>query len=141
MLYYFAILLTIISNIFYHLSQKVVPNNVNPIISLIVTYFVSIVGCIVLLPFFPLNTGLIESFKRLNWGSYVLGLALIGLELGFLLAYRAGWSISFAGAFSNVAVTLLLIPIGILLFKESVTLTSGLGVAFCILGLILINLK
>jgi multidrug transporter EmrE-like cation transporter len=69
----------------------------------------------------------------------VLGIAIIGLELGFLLAYRAGWNISLAGLVSNVIVGLVLLPVGLLLFQEKLTPLNLAGVVVCIAGLVMIN--
>lgn len=140
-LYYISILLIIVSNIFYHFIQKTTPADVNPLIALIVTYATAILACILLLPFFPEKAGLVDSFKKLNWTSFALGLTVVGLEAGFLLAYRAGWNISFAGLFAHVVVALLLIPIGILWFKEHVTMINIAGLLLCIAGLVLLTRK
>ena len=70
-----------------------------------------------------------------------MGLAILGLEFGFLLAYRAGWNISKAGIVSATAVAVILIPVGVIAFKERLSLLNGLGLMLCILGLVLVNLK
>ena len=70
-----------------------------------------------------------------------LGVVLVGLELGFLLAYRANWNLSYAALVANIIVALVFIPIGLLVFKEKVTLTNILGVFVCVAGLVMINLK
>ena len=59
-------------------------------------------------------------------------------ELGFLLAYRSGWRISVAAVATNVAVTLLLVPIGIVIFKDHLSLRNVIGLIFCVLGLVLV---
>ena len=136
-----AIVLTIISNVLYHVFQKVTPSNVNPMLALAVTYLVAAVICLALLPAFPLTTGLWASIKQLNWASYGLAAAVVGLELGFLLAYRAGWDISLASLVSNVTVSMILLPIGLLLFKEKIAPVNSVGIGVCILGLFLVNWK
>lgn len=140
-LYYSAIALTVVANVFYHILQKSTPLNVNPMLSLIITYVSAAVLCLILLPFYPEQNGFIESFKRINWVSYAMGFAIVGLELGYLLAYRAGGSISVTAIISNAAVTMLLIPIGLLLFREHVSLTNLIGIVLCFSGILLINLK
>jgi multidrug transporter EmrE-like cation transporter len=76
---------------------------------------------------------------HLNWPCITLGIAIVFLEFGFILAYRAGWQISTAAIFSNATIGIVLIPIGALLFKESLDAVKLGGIAFCILGLVLIN--
>jgi len=131
--------LTILANIFYHISQKNIPEALNPVSSLIITYATALLGSFLLYPLFPSNEGIILSFKHINWSSFILGIALIGLELGFLLAYRSGWNISVAAIFSNSFVTILLVPIGIALFKENISVKNIIGVVICVAGLYLIQ--
>jgi len=138
-MFWFAIALTIVSNVFYHIFQKVTPQEVNPALALAVSYFAAGLICIALLPFFPLKDGLRESLKQLNWASFALAFTLVGLEIGFLIAYRVGWSINFAGLVSNATVSILLIPVGYYLFREQLNRTNAVGVVLAIIGLVLMN--
>jgi uncharacterized membrane protein len=95
----------------------------------------------VLYPFYPNQSGIVANIKSLNWASYALGLAIVGLEAGFIIAYRMGWQISLAGIISNIAVAILLIPIGLFFFKETFSLTNIIGIILCIFGLVLVNYK
>ena len=140
-LLYFSIALTVLANLFYHVFQKSISATVNPIVSLIITYLTALVISFLVLPFYPAKAGITDTLKELNWASFALGFAIIGLEMGFLLAYRAGWNISLAAVISNVAVTLLLIPIGLLFFRERVTLINMVGIVLCIAGLVFVNQK
>lgn len=140
-LYYGAILLVVVSNVFYHISQKSTPANVNPIVSLIVTYLTAAVFSILLLPLFPGKEHVTLSLKKLNWASFSLGIAIVGLELGFLLAYRAGWNVSLAQVFSTIVVSLLLIPIGVAFYHEQLTLSNAVGILLCFAGVVLIARK
>ena len=140
-LFYFSVGLAITSTLLYHITQKLTPADANPAVALIVTYTVSLVLCVLLLPLFPLAKDIREALGQLNWASFAMAFALVGLEVGFLLAYRSGWNISIAAIFVNAAGTLLLVPIGLLFFKEMLSLVNLLGVLVCILGLIMINLK
>lgn len=140
-LYYFSIVLVVVSNVFYHISQKSTSSSVNPVISMIVSYLTAIIFCLFLLPFFPIKESLISSIKRMNWASFALGISIVGLELGFLLAYRAGWNISLVQFLTTILVSLLLIPVGILFYQEKITLVNAIGVLLCIGGFIFINHK
>ena len=140
-MFYGAIALTIIANVLYHLFQKVIPANVNPLLSLTVTYLVAAAASIMLLPFFPLRADLAAAIRKVNWASVALGGAIIGLELGFLLAYRQGWNISLASLVANTTVALILIPIGLMLFKERLTPLNIVGMVLALAGLVLVNLK
>jgi uncharacterized membrane protein len=138
-MFWFAILLTIVSNVFYHIFQKITPQDANPVLALAVSYLVAGLVCLALLFLFPLEEGMRQSVRQLNWVTIGLAFTLVGLELGFLLAYRAGWDISLAGLASNATVSVLLLPVGILIFKEQLTRTNTTGVLITIIGLVLMN--
>ena len=69
--------------------------------------------CAVCAVAYPGKKTLIESAKLSNWAVFSLGAAAALIELGFLLAYRAGWKISMAAVATNAAAAIALIPIGI----------------------------
>ena len=140
-LFYFSISLAVVSSVLYHLFQKLTSVNANPALALMVTYITSLVLCLGLIPFYPIKDGLGNAFKQLNWASVALAFALVGLEVGFLLVYRSGWSLGIAGTATNVASALILIPIGLLIFKDKVTPLNLIGVVVCIVGLIMVNQK
>jgi hypothetical protein len=89
MLYYPAIALTILSSMLYHVLLKLTPKGAHPALSLLITYATAAAICGGALFFLPLKTSLGEALRQLNWASYGLALGLVGLEFGFLLAYRA----------------------------------------------------
>lgn len=137
-LFYFSMGLTVVSNVLYHIIQKVTPAAVNPMLSLAVTYVTATIICLAVFPFYPHPASLAVSLRQLNWSSFALAFAVAGLELGFLLAYRAGWNISLGAIVSNVVVAILLVPIGLLLFKEHLSAAKVMGLALCVVGLALI---
>ena len=139
-LFYLSFVLAVFSSMVYHVILKFTPSNVNPALSLAVTYAVAFVLCLVLLFFIPLKGTITSGLKELNWASYGLAFALVGLEVGFLLAYRAGWNISTAAIITNVAVTVLLVPVGLSLFEERLSFVNGMGILVCIVGLVMVNI-
>jgi hypothetical protein len=137
-LYVGSIALTIAGNIAYHLLNKSVAPNAHPFASLVATYGVGFVFSLAVLAVSG-PRGVAGGLKELNWASYALGLVVVLLEVGFLLAYRAGWKISVAAVYSNVAVGLLLLPIGYLLYREAMTLTNLAGIVLAVVALVLMS--
>jgi drug/metabolite transporter (DMT)-like permease len=140
-LYVASIALTILANIGYHLLQRSIRPDLNPVVSLIATYATALIACAIALPFFRGDASLGEQFGKVGWPSAVLGLAIIALELGFLLAYRAGWNISVAALYSNAAVALLLLPVGLLAFGEGMDIRKAAGLVCAFVGLMLLSAK
>lgn len=137
----FSILLIVLSNVVYQISQKSVPHNAHPLVATIVSYSVSLCICFALLPFMPLQTSIGEALSTLNWASYALGATIVGVELGFLLAYRAGWDISVGAVVANALLTAILVPIGLFMFRESLSWSKILGILLCVAGVVLIARK
>lgn len=138
-MFWFAILLTVLSNVFYHIIQKSTPQQANVVLSLAISYLVAGVLCLLLLPLFPMKEGVRMAIRDLNWTSVALAFTLVGLEVGFLLAYRAGWTISLAGLVSNATVAMLLLPVGLIFFRERLSGVNLLGAGVAVIGLVLMN--
>ena len=64
---------------------------------------------------------------------------LVGLETGFIYAYRAGWTVSTAAIVQSAFLGVVLIFVGMLLYKEVVTPTKVAGILICLVGLYFIN--
>jgi EamA-like transporter family. len=138
-MYVFSIILIVSSNILYNVCQKSTPEGANPFSSLLVTYITaSLITTITFLLFYP-DKSLIQSLEELNWTSIALGVSIVGLEFGYLMAYRSGWNISVGSLVANILLALMLIPVGILFYKEGFALNKIAGVLFCIIGLVLLN--
>jgi hypothetical protein len=137
-LYTLSLAMTIAGNVGYHLLNKTVAPAAHPFASLVATYTVGLVIALGVLAY-DAPRGIAVSLRELNWASYALGAVVISLEVGFLLVYRAGWRISVAALYSNVAVGLLLIPIGTLLYRETLTISQGAGIVLAIVSLILMS--
>jgi drug/metabolite transporter (DMT)-like permease len=137
--YYLPILLAVGGTLLYHLAQKSVPAASNPFFVLTLAYAVGMVTCAACGVFFPSGKSFLDSIRDTNWAAFGVGVAVVLIEIGFLLAYREGWKISTAAVAANVAVTVLLIPIGVGVYKEHLSLRVVVGVVFCVLGLILVT--
>jgi hypothetical protein len=103
----FPIIFIVVSNIVYHLSQKSMPVKSNPFSLLLITYLISASISAIGMVFTKTDkhTLLLGYF---NWRSLVLSIALIGIETGYLLAYRAGWNISVGSLVANILLAILL---------------------------------
>lgn len=140
-LFYFSIILTIASSALYHFSQKSTPANVNPAVAIMATYAVAICLVLILLFFIPTKIGFLAELRQLNWASYLLAFSIVGLEVGFLLAYRSGWNVGIAAVLVNVVASLLLVPVALLVFKQHLSWVNIIGILVCLAGLVMLNWK
>ncbi len=133
--------MTIGGGVLYHVGQKAVPQTVHPFVLVIVAYSTGILLCTVGLFFDPAGRSFVTSVKATNWAVVSVGVGAVIIEIGFLLAYRNGWNINAASVVCNISVALLLIPIGMLAFKEHLSMRSAAGIGFCLIGLYLLSKK
>ena len=139
--YIWPLALVVLSNVIYQICAKSVPGGMNPLASLTVTYTVSAVVCFIL--FFVLNRGgsLLKEYAKLNWAPIVFGVVLVGLEVGFIYAYKAGWQISTAQIVQSAVLAVALLFVGFFLYREPLRWNKIVGVLICVVGLAFINLK
>jgi len=140
-LFYFSIILAICSSAFYHFTAKSTPANVNFTISLLVTYAVAFIATLLTFPLFPVQDGVTTELKKLNWASIGLAIAVVGIEFGFLLTYRAGWNLGIAAVLVNVVASLILVPVAIFVFRDKISWVNMLGIFVCLAGLVMLNWK
>jgi hypothetical protein len=118
MLLFLPIILMIVGTTTYHIAQKSVPTQVNPVFSLVINYFTALLGTLLLIPLYPSRTAGPWSMKGINWASAAVGVSIVGVELAVLLAYRIGWRVSLLSVIGNSASALLLVGIGLLFFTS-----------------------
>lgn len=136
--YVWPIALVVLSNVVYQICAKSVPDEINPFASLTVTYLTGAAASLLL--FLLLGGGsLTEEYSRLNGVPFLLGVAVVGLEAGYIYAYKAGWPVSSASIVQSAFLAAALVLAGAWLYREPVTWNKLVGIAFCMIGLIFIN--
>lgn len=138
-LYVLAIGLTILANVGYHLCQKAIRPDASVAATLVATYAVALAISALSWPWLGGGEGLVPALRRLGPVPYALGGCVVLIELGFLLAYRAGWTLGTAALFCNATVALVLLPIGVLALGEALDLRKALGLVLALAGLVLLG--
>ncbi|MBR5559441.1 MAG: hypothetical protein IKU72_04260 [Oscillospiraceae bacterium] len=129
--------LVVVSNSLYHFVAKETPTGTNAFLSLTVTYLVAAAASAALF-LAGGQAALLPELKKLNWTTLVMGVAIIGLELGYICLYRAGWKVSLGSLVANILLACVLLAVGVLLYKEAVTLRQMVGMAVCAVGMFLV---
>ena len=137
--YIWPIALVVLANTVSQVCAKSVPDAMNPLASLTITYAVGAVFSLAL--YLLLNRGgnLLREYSRVNWAPFVLGIAIVGLEVGFIYAYKAGWTVSTASIVQSAFLAVALIAVGFLLYREAITWNKVVGIVICLIGLAFIN--
>ena len=73
------------------------------------------------------------------WIVVIGGVVLVALEFGFIQMYRAGWPVSMGALTNSIVLAVVLALVGVLLYREVITLRQIAGMAVCAAGLILLS--
>ena len=129
----------ILCTVGYHVVLKLTPSGVNPLLSLLVTY-----ACVALLfgLILLVAPGAFEwrgELRQLNWTALALALVIVGLDLGFLFLYRTGFEVSLGALVTQSAAAMVLLVVGVALFREKLSAANVAGLLLCLAGLWLVN--
>ena len=133
------LLLIVISNCFYNICAKSMPEETNAFGALTVTY---LIGAILSAVFFVISVKpgkVVSEISKVNWIPFILGTAIVGLEAGYIFLYRAGWKVSIGALTANICLAVALLIIGCLLYKETISVKLVVGIIVCGIGLFLLN--
>ncbi len=75
----------------------------------------------------------------MNWAPVFLGISVVGLEVGFIYAYKNGWAVSTASIVQSAFIAVALLFVGALLYHEVISISRIIGVGFCLVGLFFLN--
>ena len=136
---YWPIALAVVADIAYQLASKQTPETMNPFASLTLAYLVGAAATAVLYLATSGGSNILGEWKSANWTTFVLGIAIVGLEAGSIYMFRAGWDVSVGPMVKNAIIAVALLAVGFFVYKEPVTGTKVAGIGSILLGLWLIN--
>lgn len=87
---------------------------------------------------FSEDKNLLAEMSKANWATYVLGIVLVLLEVGWIYMYRVGWKISVASVVANIGLACALLLVGALFYKEVLTLRQLSGILLCMASMFLL---
>lgn len=133
--YVWPMALVVLSNTAYQICAKSVPGGMNPFASLTVTYLVGALASGLFYVALGDGGNILQEYTKLNWSPFVLGLVIVGLEVGWIYAYKAGWPVSTAFIFQSAILAGFLLMVGRMLYQEPATLNKIIGIIICLIGL------
>lgn len=131
--------LVVLSNVFYQIFCKFAPSEISPFVSLSITYGLAMIVCLILFFVTTKETSLIKEVSQINWATIGLSVSIVGLEVGYIFAYKAGWPVSTMATVQGAFLAIILVFVGYLFFKESITISKLVGIAACLFGLYFLN--
>ena len=96
MSYIWPIALVVVSNVLYQICAKSIPKDMNVMASMTVTYLVGAICSAVMYFVMERDGNLLREYSKLNAAPVLLGVCVVGLEIGIIYADKIGWPVSTA---------------------------------------------
>ena len=133
------IALVVFSNIVYQICAKGVPKDMDAMASMTITYLVGAVCSAIMYFVMNKNGNLLQEYAKMNWAPFFLSVSVVGLEVGFIYAYKNGWAVSTASLVQSAFLAVALIIVGAVLYREAIKANKVIGIVICLIGLYFIN--
>lgn len=141
MLYYVPVVVYLVAAVAYQIVAKTAPSAANPFAMLTVVYGIATALCLMLVFVTKRAETLAQAFSPMPKSVIAFGMCVVGLEASMIYAYRLGWEASVFPTVVYIAMIILLLFVGRLLFSETLSIKKMIGVALCVAGLIFMRAK
>jgi drug/metabolite transporter (DMT)-like permease len=132
--YTFSMLVVIASQVAYQLAVKSVPPAIPPLGMLATVYALAAVACIVLAPLVGSPIVLADLRSQFGWPMLLLSVSIVGIELGYLFAYRNGWTLGVTYSVASTATVTILAIVGVLWFGDTMNIRRAVGLVVALAG-------
>ena len=137
---YLPIAVAVLANVLYHVASKSIAAEQNAFMGLVVNYATALAASAILFFLTPHEKILVEA-ARSNWACVLMGLAITGVEVSFVMIYRAGGEMSTASLIVNILIALAMLAVGGVFYHEQITAQKIFGAVLCIAGVIMLSLR
>ncbi|MBR1457730.1 MAG: EamA family transporter [Oscillospiraceae bacterium] len=131
--------LIVISNVFYHICSRQTPDTIHPLASLSVTYLIGAATSVAVYFLIDRGGSLAQEYRHLNWSACVLGIAIVGLEVGSIYMYKLGWNLNTGHLTHSALLAIALLLVGYLFYHEAITANKLIGIVLCLAGIAFLN--
>ena len=138
--YYFPVIIIVLSNALYDISAKAFPKEINAQAGLTAYYVIAAAVSLMLFYLTSKEKNFLAEVKKVNWAAFTLALGCTGIDLGYVLLFRAGWNISYGSLVCNIMIAITLILVGKIFFREYINKYHLAGISLCLIGFALINM-
>lgn len=121
----------------YQICMKSIPEGINPLNALVTFYLSALVCTLVAGKLLTTNEPFLTT-SAFSWQAVLVGVAIVGIELGYLLMYRSGWHLAVAPLIGMGGAVVLLTVIGLAVFRQPLPIRHFLGLSLCLFGLYLL---
>ena len=138
--YYYPVAIIVISNILYDVAAMSFPKAMNVQAGLTAYYLFAASVSLMLFYLTSEDKNFKMELKKVNWATFTLALGCTGIDLGYVLLFRAGWNISYGSLICNIMIAVTLVLIGVAFFHEYINKYHLIGISLCLIGFGMINI-
>lgn len=139
MLRFMPVLIIVASVILYHVSQKSIPKGVNPWAVLSIAYAGAL--CFTVMMWSPWKSVGLENPRASLIVAILLGVACVGIEAGYLFAYKNGWQITRLSSLVAVSTSVSLIAVSSMFFQETFNFVNVAGFLLATFGVVMMQFR
>lgn len=134
--FWWPIGLLLVAHTVYQVSAKSVPEAMEPFAAVFFNYVVAACAAFILWMVMGQEKNLAVQLGKMNWAPVVMGLTITAVEVASVFMYKLGWNISVGTTIVNIALAVVLAVIGVMFYKEVLTMQQLMGIGLCIAGVI-----
>ena len=131
--------MAIVGQIVYQIAQRSVPKDAPQFVVLALAYLAAALLCLVLASPSGMLSGGLNWRAALAWPTWLIALSIVAIEIGYLSAYRSGWTIGTAFTVASTVTVFALAVVGRFALGESLSLRQILGLGCSCLALWLLS--
>ncbi len=134
--YTWPVAVVVLSSVGYQVGLKEVARGADPVAALLLTYLAAAAASFVLYFFqTPAGKGRWQGLFDVNLAALGLGLTIVGIEVGSMFMFIAGWPVNTAFLVANSLIVLALMVVGAILYGEKLKPRQLVGVVVSMLGI------
>lgn len=131
--------LAIAGQILYQIGQRAVPADASPTVVLALAYCAASALCAALAWFLGALTPGAQLRSAVAWPTWQIAGAIVAIEMGYLFAYRSGWTLGTAFATASTVTVVVLALLGWIVHGNALSARQCLGLACSCLGVWLLS--
>ena len=137
--YGWSIALLVVAHTIYQISAKSVPDAMDPFAAVFFNYVVAAALAFCLWMVMGQDRSLTTQLSKMNWAPVTMAMAITAVEVASVFMYKVGWNISIGSTVANILTAIALAGVGVLIYKDVMTVNQLIGIGLCIAGLVVMN--
>ena len=137
MLKILSFILIVAASAMYQIASEKTAPDVNPFAGIVVVYATALVASLIVYSLSAKGVPILEEMKKVNIFSVILGIVVCFVDLGYIMAYRNGFSIGKLSPLSSVTLIIVMALIAVVFYKEKLPVRHIIGLLIAAIGILM----